>query len=51
MIKRLRLHSLAKKVANRHKHGLTRFGRRVATAALNQRETFVIPALTGADCR
>ena len=50
MIKRLRLHGLVKKVANRYKYYLTRFGRRVVTAALNLREMFVIPALTGENC-
>lgn len=50
MIKRLRLHGLVKKVAHRYKYYLTRFGRRVVTAALNLREMFVIPALTGENC-
>ena len=50
MIKRLRLHGLVKKVAHRYKYYLTRFGRHVVTAALNLREMFVIPALTGENC-
>lgn len=45
ILKRLRLHGLIKKVANRYKYYLTKLGRRVLVTALVIREYFVQPAL------
>jgi hypothetical protein len=45
LLKRLRLHGLIKKVANRYKYYLTKLGRRVLVTALVIREYFVQPTL------
>lgn len=45
MIKRLRMHRLVKKVRGTYRYYLTRPGRRVIAAALQLRETCIIPAL------
>jgi len=45
LLKRLRVHGLIKRVANRYKYYLTEFGRQVATMALKLREMVVIPEL------
>jgi len=45
ILKRLRLHGLIKKVANRYKYYLTKLGRRILVTALVIREYFVQPAL------
>jgi len=45
ILKRLRLHGLIKKVANRYKYYLTTLGRRLLVTALVIREYFVQPAL------
>lgn len=45
MIKRLRMHRLIKKVRGTYHYYLTRPGRRVISAALQLRETCIIPAL------
>ena len=45
LLKRLRLHGLIKKGANRYKYDLTKLGRRVLVTALVLREYFVQPTL------
>ena len=45
MVKRLRMHRLVKKVRGTYRYYLTRPGRRVLAAALQLRETCLIPAL------
>jgi hypothetical protein len=45
LLKRLRLHGLLKKVANRYKYYLTKLGQRVLVTALVIREYFVQPSL------
>ena len=45
MVKRLRMHRLIKKVRGTYHYYLTRPGRRVISAALQLRETCIIPAL------
>jgi len=45
LLKRLRTHGLIKKVGRRYKYYLTKFGRRVATAALKNRENVIVPTL------
>ena len=45
LLKRLRTHGLIKKVGHRYKYYLTKFGRRVVTAALKIREYVVLPTL------
>jgi hypothetical protein len=45
LLKRLRVHSVIKKVGNRYKYYLTDFGRETAVMALKLREMVVIPTL------
>ena len=45
LLKRLRTHGLIKKVGRRYKYYLTKFGRRILTAALKIREYVVVAAL------
>lgn len=45
LLKRLHVHKLIKKVAQRYKYYLTDFGRQVASTVLQLRELHVIPAL------
>jgi hypothetical protein len=47
LLKRLRLHSLIKKVGKTYKYYLTKLGRRVLLTALKLRELVVIPSLAG----
>lgn len=50
VLKRLRTHGLIKKIGHRYKYYLTKFGRRVLTAALNLRESIVVPSLCNDAC-
>jgi hypothetical protein len=45
LLKRLRLHGLAKRIGRTYKYYLTRLGRRVVALALRLREMFIIPSL------
>jgi len=45
LLKRLRVHSLIKRVSKRYKYYLSDFGRQVAVMALKVREMVIIPAL------
>lgn len=47
-IKRLRVHGILKKVANRYRYHLTAFGKRVLALALRLRETVILPSLGSA---
>lgn len=47
-IKRLRVHGILKKVANRYRYHLTSFGKRVMALALRLREGVILPALVSA---
>lgn len=47
-IKRLRVHGLLKKVANRYRYHLTSFGKRVLATALRLRKCVILPALVSA---
>ena len=45
LLKRLRLHSLIKKVAHGYKYYVTTFGRDIPTAGLKLRELVILPQL------
>jgi hypothetical protein len=50
LLKRLRLHGLARKVGRTYKYYLTAFGKQVIAAGLSLKHLFLIPQLTACHC-